>query len=289
MTDEQLKLLFLVAEKGSFSKAEESGYVSKQAILKQINKLEEELGFPLFERGKKGVRLTEAGSHFVSGIKKLQTQKEKLIKTCRNMVVDQCIRIGNVEHQVLLDRVTNEFTMRYPEVRIVRAVHPNHSGEWRVENNIIDVGETFSIDKGPAFHYTFKPLTHVPFVAAMRIGHPLSSLSAVSLKQLTQYPLTVFPRMLNTEVINALHEAFKDRNENLIERDDVDHQVEAAFECLSSDSLLLTANPFIHSISELVKIPLDAGWTREYGIIYNEPVSPVVRKYIDLAEEIYRQ
>ena len=88
MTDEQLKLLFLVAEKGSFSKAEESGYVSKQAILKQINKLEEELGFPLFDRGKKGVRLTEAGSHFVSGIKKLQTQKEKLIKHLKSKPKD---------------------------------------------------------------------------------------------------------------------------------------------------------------------------------------------------------
>lgn len=289
MTDEQLKLLFLVAEKGSFSKAEETGYVSKQAILKQINKLEEELGFPLFERGKKGVRLTEAGTQFVNGIRKLQSQKEKLIKACRSMVDDQCIRIGNVEHQVLLDRVTHEFTQRYPGIRIIRAVHPNHSGEWRVENNIIDVGETFSNDKAPDFHYIFKPLTHVPFVAAMRSGHPLSSLSSVSLSQLTQYPLTVFPRMLDSNVVDALHEAFKDRKKNLIERDDVDHQVEAAFECLSGDSLLLTANPFIHSISELVKIPLNTGWTREYGIIYNEPVSPSVRKYIDLAEEIYRQ
>ena len=289
MTDEQLKLLFLVAEKGSFSKAEETGYVSKQAILKQINKLEEELGFPLFERGKKGVRLTEAGTQFVNGIRKLQAQKEKLIKACRSMVDDQCIRIGNVEHQVLLDRVTHEFTQRYPGIRIIRAVHPNHSGEWRVENNIIDVGETFSNDKAPDFHYTFKPLTHVPFVAAMRSGHPLSFLSSVSLSQPTQYPLTVFPRMLDSNVIDALHEAFKDRKENLIERDDVDHQVEAAFECLSGDSLLLTANPFIHSISELVKIPLNTGWAREYGIIYNEPVSPSVRKYIDLAEEIYRQ
>ncbi len=289
MTDEQLKLLFLVAEKGSFSKAEETGYVSKQAILKQINKLEEELGFSLFERGKKGVRLTEAGTQFVSGMKKLQGQKEKLIKACRSVVDDQCIRIGNVEHQVLLDRVTHEFTQRYPGIRIIRAVHPNHSGEWRVENNIIDVGETFSNDKAPAFHYTFKPLTHVPFVAAMRHGHPLSSLSAVSLSQLTQYPLTVFPRMLDSRVIDVLHEAFKGRQENLIERDDVDHQVEAAFECLSGDSLLLTANPFIHSISELVKVPLDTGWAREYGIIYNEPVSSAVRKYIDLAEEIYHQ
>ena len=81
--------------------------------------------------------------------------------------------------------------------------------------------------------------------------------------------------------------AFSDAPDRLICRDDVDNQVQAAYTCIDSDQVLITANPFIESISDLVKIPLGNGWEREYGIIFREPVSPIVQNYIDTALEIY--
>ena len=289
MDDEQIRLFLLVSEKGSFSKAEEAGYISKQAIMKQINRLEDEIGCTLFERTRKGVRLSGAGKVFHDGALHLIHEREQLFRECRSLMPDNFVRLGNVEHQVILDRVTAEFSQRYPDIEIRRIVHPNHSGEWRVENGIMDVGETFSLAVREDSGFTYLPLTRVPFVAAMDPSHPLAGHDHVNVGELTLWPVTLFPLMLEKEIINAFRQSFAGAPEHLILRDDVDNQVEAAFSCIGSDRILITANPFIHSISPLVKIPLQEGWHREYGIIYRPPVSHAVQKYIDLAVEIYRR
>ena len=47
MDDKQLYSLLKIVECGSFSKAEEVLFLSKQALKKQIDSLEDEVGFPL--------------------------------------------------------------------------------------------------------------------------------------------------------------------------------------------------------------------------------------------------
>ena len=149
MNDEQLKIFVLVADKGSFSKAEEESYISKQAMFKQIHNLEEEIETQLFIRSKTGVKLTPAGKAFYDGAQKLLKEKAALFKVVRRLGKKQIIRIGNVEHQALLDRVNEAFQQKYPEIELKRVIHPNHSGEWRVENNIQDVAETFYMENRP--------------------------------------------------------------------------------------------------------------------------------------------
>lgn len=55
-------LLFI----GSISKAANNLYISQPAITKSIQKLEQELGITLFNRGPKGVSLTEDRQNFLS-------------------------------------------------------------------------------------------------------------------------------------------------------------------------------------------------------------------------------
>ena len=61
MIYQRVKYFLKAAEEGSFKKAAEQMYVSSQALTKQVNLLEEELGGKLFERSSKGVRLTRLG------------------------------------------------------------------------------------------------------------------------------------------------------------------------------------------------------------------------------------
>ncbi len=296
MNDEQLKLFCKVAETRSFSKAEETSYVSKQAILKQINKLEDEIGCALFLRSRGGVTLTDAGQVFYEGAKKLLDQKDQLIDSCRAVSGDSpVLRIGTVEHQVLLSPVTEAFTKQFPHIRIERVIHPNHGGEWRVANRIQDVAETFDLavaffEKDRAnWPNAYLPLTTVPYVAAMRSGHPLEQMESVSLKELSLFRLIVFEPMVGPERVKIIQTIFRVSPDHLLLRTDVDHQVETAYECLASDQILLTANPFIHSIKELIKVPLQEGWTREYGITYLEPANAAVKNYIETAIKIYHR
>lgn len=58
----QIRYFLTVADLGGFTQAAASLFVAQSALSRQISQLEEELGFILFEREPRGVRLTPAGA-----------------------------------------------------------------------------------------------------------------------------------------------------------------------------------------------------------------------------------
>jgi DNA-binding transcriptional LysR family regulator len=258
-------------------------------MFKQVSRLEEEVGCPLFIRSKTGVTLSEAGKIFYEGARNMLKNQETLITKCRQAGNHEFIRVGSVEHQVILDPVNAAFGKKYPEIEIRRIVHPNHSGEYRVSNHIMDVGETFLFDHEEPLEYNFTKLSDVRYCAAVNIHHPLAGLQSVALWQLKKYRTIVIPLMLRKAYLEEIREVFADCINNLIESDEVDRQVEIAFETAGSKNVLITANPFIRSVSDLKLIPLENEWIRTYGIIYLSPASETVEKYVRCAVETYEQ
>ena len=58
----QLRAFVQVAQAGTFTRGAEEMYLSQSAVSQAIGRLEAELGFELFRRGRDGVELTEAGA-----------------------------------------------------------------------------------------------------------------------------------------------------------------------------------------------------------------------------------
>ncbi|MBQ9327492.1 MAG: LysR family transcriptional regulator [Solobacterium sp.] len=288
MNSEHMKLLIDLIDHGSFTKTQEHSFLSKQAMYKQVKKLEDETGCILLERTRTGVRPTEAGKIFYDGAKQLLKEEADLISACRKATMSETIRIGNVEHQVILDPVTDMYSTVYPEINITRVVHPNHSGEYRVQENIMDVGETFRLSDMKQMNTGYTPLVKTKFHIAVRRNHPLSEKRLLTLSELSSFHMYIFPMMLEKQQVKELKQAYSLHPSLLHERMDVDHQVDIAFSCLNNDYLFLTANPFIRKIHELAVIPLDTSWRREYGIIYQEPVSESIQAYIDTAVQVYK-
>ncbi len=289
MNDEQLHIFKKVSDLGSFSKAEKESFVSKQAMLKQINSLENEVGFALFVRKKSGVELTEQGKIFYEGITRILDEKKVLLEKCHQLSQKQVIRIGSGEHQVILDPVNQLFSTMYPEIELKRIAHPNHSGEWRVDHDIQDVAETFDLASYAVRDTKYIPLVKVPYMIAMDEDHPLAKKKEIQLEDIKEYVLFMYPIMIKDSYQKKLKMAFKGYENNLVERDDVDNQVDVAFGCIGTTELLLTANPFIYSIEKIVVKPLNTGWKREYGMVYKEPASLALQKYIDLAKKFYKK
>lgn len=65
MEFQQLRYFLAIAQTGSFTAAAKSCRVSQPSLSSQLAKLEADLGGPLFERGRKGARLTERGERFL--------------------------------------------------------------------------------------------------------------------------------------------------------------------------------------------------------------------------------
>lgn len=291
MNDKQLQLFLTVADQGSFSKAEEVAYITKQAILRQINSLEAEVGVSLLIRTAGGISLTAAGTEFYRGAQELLKLQENVLSKCRGSTPESpVIRVGQVEHQTLLHRVNDAFSVKYPDIKLQKVIHPNHSGEYRVTHGITDVGETFYNPLTVKETFSYTKLADMPYRVAMRRGHPLSGKKTLSITDLTDYPTTLFSRMVKKVYQESFQQVYAqvEKSENLLLRDDVDNQVKVAFQCGATDGLLVTANGFVSEIPVLTTVLLDTGWSEEYGIIYRPSPSPTVRKYIDLAVEVYR-
>ncbi|MGP4077395.1 LysR family transcriptional regulator [Halobacillus sp. K22] len=88
----KIKYFLEIAELKSFTKAAETFNISQPALSKQMKLLEEELGFPLFNRSVRGVDLTDKGQSLYQDLKPLFGQIERTIHNYRDH--DQ-IRFGS--------------------------------------------------------------------------------------------------------------------------------------------------------------------------------------------------
>ena len=65
MTLQQLKYLVAVANSGSINAAAKSLYISQPSLSEVIQNLEQELGFSIFERTSKGIKITQQGMEII--------------------------------------------------------------------------------------------------------------------------------------------------------------------------------------------------------------------------------
>lgn len=71
MNERQLESFIMAANQKSFSKAASQSYISTPALVQQINLLEKNIGFQLFERNHQGILLTPAGEMFYKEAKEI--------------------------------------------------------------------------------------------------------------------------------------------------------------------------------------------------------------------------
>lgn len=83
MTLTELRYVVAVAEARHFGRAAERCFVSQPSLSASVKNLEEELGVKLFERGKRGVLLTEAGEQIVAQARRALEEAERVKTVAR--------------------------------------------------------------------------------------------------------------------------------------------------------------------------------------------------------------
>ncbi|MDO4330285.1 MAG: LysR family transcriptional regulator [Lachnospiraceae bacterium] len=120
MDTKYLSYILEIAKYKNMRRAAEKLYVSQPSLSQYLNKLEQELGTPLFVRSKKELTLTPAGELYVNCAQKMISMKEQLYKDIANLSASVPIKIATTAtwgHRVIGD-IVPAFSQFYPHVQI---------------------------------------------------------------------------------------------------------------------------------------------------------------------------
>jgi len=179
-----------VARRGSIRRAADQLNVAPSAVSRQILKLEEELGAPLFERLPRGLRLTAAGEILVENVRRWQqdfgrarAQLEEL-RGLRRGHVTLAVAEGVIAEFV--PNVLASFNRAYPLVSFVANVHGSEGVLRRLRAAEAEIGILFNPPLNPAIRIIQAKAFRLGAVASP--DHPLTRKRVVKLRDCADYP-----------------------------------------------------------------------------------------------------
>jgi DNA-binding transcriptional LysR family regulator len=200
-----------VGEEQHFGRAAERLQIAQPALSRQIQDLEREVGFLLFERLPRGVRLSEAGKVFLSDARRILQDVDDAKRRAERIALGQAgtLRVGiatAVSWHGLVVNAFREFRRRQPDVEL--ALHHMVSVH-QVEAVVAD-----RLDAGFAAAVTpwHEDLEHRQFaldrmVLAVPKGHSLTKRGRIRLRDLRDSPFIWFHRWVNPAFYDQMMEA----------------------------------------------------------------------------------
>ncbi len=184
-----------VARLGGFTRAADALHLSQPALSRRIGLLEGDLGQPLFERGRKGAALTDAGRAFLP----------------HAQAAVACLRDGAAAVQVLVQgdvgRLTlaivgtlasTELTARlrgfhddHPRIRILLRTGTSAEVSGLVRRGEATLGLRYFAD--PASDIVSRDLYREPLLVVAAAGHPLAGARRIAAERLRDEAWVMFP------------------------------------------------------------------------------------------------
>jgi DNA-binding transcriptional LysR family regulator len=116
-----LKSFVVLADRLHFGEAAFALNLSQSALTKQIQRLEDDLGGPLFERGRQGTELTALGRFLRRDAEALLDQADQLRHQCRRAALGEIGRLDvgfSFSTVDIISTLVGDFRRRHPEVEI---------------------------------------------------------------------------------------------------------------------------------------------------------------------------
>jgi DNA-binding transcriptional LysR family regulator len=191
-----LRYFITVAEELNFSRAAERLHMAQPPLSQQIRQLETELGFRLFDRNKRSVKLTEAGQVFLDEAYKLFQNLDRAIQlgqqTSRGELGQLTIGFASSVAHSILPTLIKTFRTNYPHVTLeLRELTTDLQLQW-LQQGRIDIGFVRPPVEADGVHH--EVIFWESPIVALPEGHPLGEDLQVSLRSLAREPFILFPR-----------------------------------------------------------------------------------------------
>lgn len=118
----EMKYIYTVYQKRSFSKAAQALFLTQPALSIAVQKVEEEIGMPLFDRTQKPLGLTEAGRIYVEKVLQLKILEDEMKRQIQDLseLNVGTIRIGGSSYFIsyILPPVLIQYQKKYPGIKL---------------------------------------------------------------------------------------------------------------------------------------------------------------------------
>jgi DNA-binding transcriptional LysR family regulator len=169
----QMRYFLAVADTLHFGRAAEKLGVAQPNLSLQIKKTENALGYPLFERSTRGVRLTPVGAYFAKRVEVLQGNFEEAVRTARQIGRGEegslSIGFSGSALYSCLHLALERFRRNHPKVIVqLREMYAPDQTPLLLDGSL-DVG--FIRDGMPTRGLKKRPLMREPFYAVLPQSH----------------------------------------------------------------------------------------------------------------------
>src|SRR5450631_3219264 len=178
-----LRYFVAVAEEENVSRAALKLHVSQPGLSRQIRDLEDEIGFQLFERSAKSLKLTAAGKVFLAEAKSVLQHADDAVKKARTISGGKCgeINIGYAPSLTvqILPQALRTFQGKFPNVRV--ALHDLSTEEMlsHLREGKLSVALMVRPPRKMSAGISFAELARYPLGVAVAPKHPLAKAKSV--------------------------------------------------------------------------------------------------------------
>ncbi len=188
-----LKYIVAIAETANFTRAAERLFLAQPSLSRQIKDLEEEIGFPIFERTREGVLITPVGQMVVDYAIGALSGRLQILKIAKEVYLGKIppLKVGfssfvNPRH---LQQFRANYDKLFPQCGVFLSGGYTAHVLQRLERNELDCALLPMPITGA--EWVVRQFSSCPLVACLRGDDPLADNSTVSLDELTPR-LTIF-------------------------------------------------------------------------------------------------
>ncbi len=195
-----LKQLVTISQCGSINKASQKLYISQPSLNNIVKRCEEELGFTVFQRTPKGIRLTENGVRFMDSAQKIIEEYKKIEELSSDKNPNSSISVSFIYLSYILDAF-----LKFQEQGVLFSDMLRRTETSEVINDVVSqkvrmgILPVYQSDMN-AFTAAIKPyhlqytklFEGIQMYAVVGKRHPLANKKKISLKEATRYPVIYY-------------------------------------------------------------------------------------------------
>ncbi len=206
----QMRYFLALAEERNFTRAAERLHMAQPPLTRQIRALEEDLGAELFVRSAKGVTLTEAGEALLAEVPNLlslaERARERALKASHGQSGQLDIGIFGSGVLDVIPRILARFHAARPEVKIVLHNLTKTEQIAALRERRISVGFNRLIP--PEDDLKVETVLRESMMVALPEKHPLAKRAELTIPDLSDQPLILYPRLPIAGLAQQVMQAF---------------------------------------------------------------------------------